>query len=253
MHSQATYKTALDLVDEGLNDVQVGRRLGVPRSTVRDWRRGRSLRPSRSHERCSARAAVDHSVTGVPESYAYLLAMYLGDGCIDRTPRTWRLRIFLDARWPGIVAECRTAMKAVLPANRTSVCRPDRRSNGVVASIYSQQLPHLFPQHGPGNKHLRTIELSGWQQQIVADQPRSFLRGLVHSDGCRFINRVRRGARTYAYPRYNFTNASGDIRALFTSTCDALGVECRPRGLRDVSVARSASVAILDEFIGPKY
>jgi hypothetical protein len=33
-------------------------------------------------------------------------------------------------------------------------------------------------------------------------------------------NRVQVNGRAYAYPRYNFTSASDDIRALFTSTCD---------------------------------
>ena len=36
---------------------------------------------------------------------------------------------------------------------------------------------------------------------------------------------MRVGGKEYAYPRYNFTNASDDIRRLFCETCDATGVE----------------------------
>jgi hypothetical protein len=52
--------------------------------------------------------------------------------------------------------------------------------------------------------------------------------------------------------RYQFTNASADIRAIFCDACDALGVDWRPMKERDISIARRASVAKLDAFIGPK-
>jgi hypothetical protein len=102
-------------------------------------------------------------------------------------------------------------------------------------------------------KHLREIKLSDWQQRIVDDQTEHFLRGLVHSDGCRFINRVRVRGKTYEYPRYNFTNASADIRGMFTDACERLGVDWRQMNARNISVARRDSVARLDEFIGPKH
>lgn len=109
----------------------------------------------------------------------------------------------------------------------------------------------FVPQHGPGPKHLRKIELSEWQQKLVDVDPRPLLRGLIHSDGCRVLNRAV-GTKYPPYPRYHFCNASEDIRAIFGRACDALGVEWRPNNARNLSVARRASVAILDEFIGPK-
>lgn len=116
-----------------------------------------------------------------------------------------------------------------------------------------RQLICLFPQHGAGPKHLRPIELAEWQSELVAEQPEQFLRGLIHSDGCRSLNTVSgAGGKTYSYPRYTFCNASTDIRDLFTTTCDQLGVEWRQMNPRNVSVARRRSVARLDEFIGPK-
>ena len=53
-----------------------------------------------------------------------------------------------------------------------------------------------------------------------------------------------------AYPRYQFSNASDDLRKIFTDTCDRLGTGCRQRNARNVSVARRASVARRDEVVG---
>jgi hypothetical protein len=121
-----------------------------------------------------------------------------------------------------------------------------------VGSVYSNQLVCLFPQHGTGRKHLRPIELSNWQQEIVERDPRQFLRGLIHSDGCRSINTIRGRSTTYLCPRYTFSNRSDDIRALFASTCDQLGLEWRQMNAWNISVAKRESVARMDEFIGPK-
>jgi hypothetical protein len=61
-----------------------------------------------------------------------------------------------------------------------------------------------------------------------------------------------RGKR-YVYPRYNFTNASGDIRALFTSACGHLRIEWRQMSARNISVAKRSSIECLDAFAGPQY
>ncbi len=46
----------------------------------------------------------------------------------------------------------------------------------------------MFPQDGPGKKHERPIALEPWQQEIVDAHPWEFIRGLIHSDGCRITN-----------------------------------------------------------------
>ena len=109
-----------------------------------------------------------------------------------------------------------------------------------------------FPQHGPGKKHLRTVALAPWQVEIVERDPGRFARGLIHSDGWRGVNRVTAKGRRYSYPRYQFSSRSDDIRQLFIYVCALLGVECRRWGKYHISVARSASVQRLDEFVGPK-
>jgi hypothetical protein len=121
----------------------------------------------------------------------------------------------------------------------------------------SKHWPCLFPQHGPGRKHLRPIELQPWQQSIVSAFPGAFARGLFHSDGCRFTNRVRRrlpsGDRWYEYPRYMFTNESRDILDICGKTLDQLAVAWRFSRRNTISVARRDAVARLDQYVGPKY
>jgi hypothetical protein len=75
---------------------------------------------------------------------------------------------------------------------------------------------------------LGTVELAGWQREIVDRHIEEFVRGLIHSDGCWSMNRVRRplkgGDRWYEYLRYSFTNVSLDIQRLFTDALDRLGI-----------------------------
>jgi hypothetical protein len=145
-------------------------------------------------------------------------------------------------------------MTAVRRDNKVGVVRADGCSY-VVAS--SRHWPCLFPQHGPGKKHNRKIALADWQQAIASEHPGALARGLFHSDGCRFTNRVRYrspgGDVWYEYPRYMFTNESRDILAICGETLDQLGVSWRYSRRNTISVARREAVARLDEFVGPKY
>lgn len=239
------------LVAGGLNDCEVARRTGIPRTTVRDWRNAGF--PMSNWRRDAERFAVhSHDYALLPASYAYLLGLYLGDGCISRGPRdVFRLRITLDLRYPMIISGCREAMAEVMPASRATV---QLRQDGACVEVNSssKHWPCLFPQHGPGRKHLRPIVLSDWQQEICSRWPELLLRGLIHSDGSRSLNRVRGAGKIYAYPRYTFSNTSADIRGIFCHYCDVLGISWRQMNAKNISVARRDAVAKLDVFIGPK-
>jgi hypothetical protein len=247
------------LVDAGLNDCAIARLTGLPRTTVRDWRRSRRwlLREPMAwigqfSESCAQCGHPRHRFDRLGRRYAYLLGLYLGDGYLVHHRRgVYRLTITLDARYPGIVKECREAIQAIMPSGRVGL---QFRFGGTCAWVMnsSKQWPCLFPQHGPGKKHERKIELTDWQLDVVSRHPQLLLRGLIHSDGCRSTNTVRHGAKAYAYPRYTFSNRSDDIRGIFCDTCDLIGIEWRVMNRWNISVARRASVARLDEFIGPK-
>jgi hypothetical protein len=240
-----------DLVASGLNDCEIARLTAIPRSTIREWRSTRRWAGC-PQESCTTCGAAVHDFEQLPPSYAYLLGLYLGDGCLSAHRRgVYRLRVVLDSRYPGIVGECAAAMQEVLPGNRPGL-QPKADENAWEVWIYSKQLPCLFPQHGAGRKHNRPIQLVEWQRRALERHPQRLLRGLIHSDGCRITNTIRHGQKTYEYPRYSFSNRSDDIRRIFCDTCDLLGIEWRVMNAFNISVAKRASVARLDEFIGPK-
>jgi hypothetical protein len=230
---------------DGLNHCEIARRTGIPRSTVRDWLTGKlPRRPAWS----TPEGAFDYSLLPRLE-YAYLLGLYLGDGCISTHPRgVHRLRITLDARYPGIIRECAQAMRSVMPTNVVSILKLTDE-NAMEVGCCSKAWPSVIPQHGRGRKHLRTIELAEWQREIVDEHPKPFLRGLIHSDGCRVINK----SMGHEYVRYFFTQVSADIQEIFGRTCDLLNIGWRQPYWKTISIARRKDVEFLDEFIGPKY
>jgi hypothetical protein len=118
----------------------------------------------------------------------------------------------------------------------------------VEVSAYSKSWPCLFPQHGSGRKHHRKIELSDWQRTFVARHPQLLLRGLIQSDGCRFMNT----GRNWRSPRYSFSNRSEDIRRIFSNACDLMELRWTAAGEKTIYVSRKADVAVLDRFVGPK-
>ena len=189
-------------------------------------------------------------------NYAYLLGVYLGDGCLSHTGWTWQLRVVLDSAYPRIIEEVTAAIAQHVPHGRVAR-RTVPGSNGIVLDAGWKGWPSLFPQHGPGRKHERPITLTAWQRGIVERHPGQFARGLIHSDGSRSINRFTTKlpsgrVAAYAYPRYFFTNMSPDIRRLFCDACDLLGVRWTQSNHRNISVAHRPSVAVLDEHVGPK-
>lgn len=241
------------LADLGLSRRDIASVTGIPLNTVGKWLRGElprhAARGAEGCRHCGDPIAHRNRLPG--SAYAYLLGLYLGDGHVAPFPRTSCLRIYLDAGYPGIVDECARAIALVMPANRVNALR---RSpvNWVIVSSYSKAWPCLLPQHGPGAKHRRRIQLEAWQRAITTVHAESLVRGLIHSDGSRFTNSVSRRGRRYHYPRYSFANESADIRRIFCEHLDLLGIEWRPAGRRNISIARRDSVARLDAFVGPK-
>jgi hypothetical protein len=240
----------------GLTDRQISTLTRVPINTIRTWRNGRlplCARPAVLSEHSTTRSEPVPDLSTLPTAdYAYLLGMYLGDGWLAKNGSSFILRITLDEAYPGIIAECEQAIQRVAPEQLVYARpAPDGKRCVTVACTWRAWVL-LFPQHGPGRKHKRRIELADWQQTIVDAKPGAFLRGLIHTDGWRGLNRVHVKGRDYAYPRYQFSNRSDDIRRLFTDTCDKLGIEWRQWTRYHISVARRESVSFLDSFIGPK-
>jgi hypothetical protein len=148
-----------------------------------------------------------------PQAYAYLLGLYLGDGCLN--PPGSQLMISLDARYPGIVGEAEEAIRRTVPGVHLGRYLPKKNSIRILAATIVWR--EAFPQHGRGRKHTRRIELADWQRDITTAFSHELLRGLIHSDGCRTMNRFKTKlpsgrVAAYEYPRYFFSNLSDDIR-----------------------------------------
>lgn len=161
----------------------------------------------------------------------------------------------MDEDYPQILEEVVAAVECSFPT--AVVRRYTYRRGCTVIQLNDPSVAFAFPQHGPGRKHDRSIELAPWQRELTHDCPRELLRGLLHSDGCRCLNRVEtrlpsgRVAR-YEYPRYFFTNLSSDIRRIFCEHCELVGVRWTQSSARNISISHRHSVATLDSFIGPK-
>ncbi len=243
MHPESTVSAALALVRLGLSDGAVGRRLGIPRSTVRMWRIGQIPRRGRRQSLCDVCAGNPEKLPTA--SYCYLLGLYLGDGCISKHPRAYRMRIVLDAKYPNIIRGCADALEAIRPGK---VAHVGRKSGCVEVGMYWRHWPCLFPQHGPGRKHLRPIVLAPWQERLVGQEREAFLRGLIHSDGCRIIANDRGNLCV----RYHFSNLSEDIKRLYCESLDALGIHWTRPCAKQIAVYRKDDSRALDAFIGPK-
>jgi hypothetical protein len=181
MHPRAIVDRARHLSQQGLIDREVAQRVGVSIGAVQKWRTG--IRRGPGTERKPGCPRCDGQPLDEP-AYSYLLGLYLGDGYIsvggDRAKAVWKLSILCDDAWPGLFQECARAIQAVRPGNK--VLRVQRQGCTEVRSC-SRHWPCLFPQHGPGKKHMRKIELAAWQQVIIERHPGEFARGFSTRTG----------------------------------------------------------------------
>ncbi|MFF7810472.1 helix-turn-helix domain-containing protein [Streptomyces sp. NPDC007945] len=260
MYDMGTRQQALTLLRSGAKNSAVARMLSVPLGTIGYWkhmdRAKRGECPGRRSPLCPRCDGCELDEV----AYAYLLGLYLGDGHIaqSRAMRVPSLSISCTDSWPGLIDACVRVMESVLPGNHASKVQ---RQGCFEVKVYSKHLTCLFPQHGPGKKHERRIALEAWQREIVDAHPWAFIRGLIHSDGSRITNWTTRlvgGERKrYEYPRYFFTNSSTDILGLFTHALDRVGVDWKAtnqsRTAQNISIARKASVALMDAHVGPKH
>jgi hypothetical protein len=245
------FRNVKRLAEVGLSDYEIAEILGVPRGTVQRWRH-RTTPPSSP----LAHWSINWSAQD-PTAYCYLLGCYLGDGHVThRPPNGWTLCVAAAQRYEAIATEIIEAMKATFPG---SVPTRFASSSGAsdVLRVSNPGIGKAFPQHGPGRKHLRRIVLADWQRQLTHARPGALIRGLIHSDGCRAVNRFRTKLPSgriaeYAYPRYFFSNLSADIRQIFIEHCELLGIRVTQSNYRNLSISHRRSVAILEKLVGPK-
>jgi intein/homing endonuclease len=97
--------------------------------------------------------------------------------------------------------------------------------NCIEVYLYSSHLLKLFPQHGEGRKHERSITLEDWQKDIINEFNEDFLKGLIYTDGCFYYSGK--------YERCNFTNKSLDIINLCSESMKKLNINHKIRTKRE--------------------
>jgi hypothetical protein len=107
MRTREEVVLVLELVRAGRNDCEIARQTGIPRGTVREWRKGRTPMFNRTRipdepSRPGCQVCCGDPLTLPQAPYCYLLGLYLGDGCLTPCPRgLYKLRVVCTNRYPG--------------------------------------------------------------------------------------------------------------------------------------------------------
>lgn len=246
-------KSILLLSSERKNKSEISRLLGISRPTIRDIVKRYPGGVSQLAEEADLKFAQcrfesDRHYQFLIEKgkqYSYLLGIYLGDGYIDKQPRTYRLRVFQNSKYTDMIDRIKKTIEDIFPKNKVK-CFKQKKANCVTICCYSNSLPFIFPQHGSGKKHDRDIKLEEWQREIVDGNSVEFIRGLIESDGCRYT--VKKYLRTI----YSFSNKSSDIKELFKYYCEKIGISFAhsEKSNKIVFINKKKDVLRLDELFG---
>jgi len=144
VRSREEVALVLELVRAGRNDCEIARETGIPRGTVRQWRRGQTPDFDRTHTFLASKgsgcacAVCGGDPLNLPQApYTYLLGLYLGDGCLTACPRNvYKLRIACAERYPELMRQCELAMTEVLP-NKVGKARNGTSGAGMSTPIPS--------------------------------------------------------------------------------------------------------------------
>jgi Homeodomain-like domain len=249
VRSRAEVSFVLELVRAGWNDCEIARETGIPRRTILDWRSGRVPDLDRVRTRPSPYARSCNVCGGDPlrlpqGAYTYLLGLYLGDGCISTHHRhVFRLRIVCANAYPGLIQRCESAMAEVLPdkVSRTPKigCTESPRTPSTGRACSRSMDPGASTSAGsswpPGSRSWSTSTHAPWS--VAA--PLRWVPGaeLGERDA---VPALPLQQRVGGHP--------GDLRAGLRPARDRVA----PNNPWSLSVARRGSVALLDEFVGPK-
>jgi len=241
MRTMDEYNNALKLRDNGLNNSQISRELNIPRRTIIDWVSGKIKIKDRYYKNITSDQIID--TISKEKSYSYILGVYLGDGHITKMARTYRIRIFQDTKYPGLIKLHGDELSNLLDKNKICLVK-NANSNCMVIVAYSCILPIIFPQHGAGRKHNRKIKLEEWQEEIIKRFPIEFISGLLYSDGCIFYSKGKLC--------YEFSNMSKNILEIFEWVCDLLNVK-HTRTWKSVNIRKKSEVEKIAKLVPTKY
>lgn len=183
------------------------------------------------------------------KEYAYLFGLYLSDGHISKFPRTHRMRIsFHSEKNQRQMVLAAHTIGLLFPNN--SICYTKKKNANCIDLIfYNSLLCEIFPQHGPGAKHLRDLQLEKWQKRIVTNHSSHFMKGLFDGDGSRYLVSSKNEWK------YSFTNKSKDILTFMKECLDCHEIKyCETfpkakKGTGHILIQSRAGVKKLDELL----
>jgi hypothetical protein len=208
---------AKSLRNEGRNFSEIARIMNIPRP---------SLKYFFSEKHKSTRGVdktIDYSYVidnNLVKEYSYILGLYLGDGYIDKMPRTYRLRIALDYKYNNLNDFAQKMLLTFFPKNKINrlIIKNKDKNSYINLIVYNNDIiKGLFPQIGDGKKHTRDVSLKDWQWNII--DCNYLLLGLFHSDGCYYLHSKR---NKYSY---QFSNKSRDLIDAFKMCCEHLNLK----------------------------
>lgn len=187
----------------------------------------------------------------IKEMYCYVLGLYFGDGYIDEGKYIYRMRIVHFREDSSLIKETIRGYLSIFPGHKVQLV-PAGDSRAITVYCYSNDIPKAFPNMigKVGRKHENVVGLLDWQKVLISRYPKMFLRGLVHSDGSRYLADSCSKRITYC-----FVNRSKEFRDHFRYCCSLLNIQPGPTdsAYDTIFVNRKASIEILDSFIGPRH
>lgn len=256
MRTTEEYDKILTLHHQGYNCSQISRKINIPRTTIRDYitniNQPNIMRMRKISNNNILEKIINQNDLELRKEYSYLLGIFLGDGCLSKMNKgVYRIRITLDAKYPGIINKVKTCVSTVMPNNKTSLVKRyvEEYLSCVDVSCYSKDWVNLFPFYQPGYKWKYKIQLTDWQKSVVENYPKEFWLGLFHSDGSRY---KQTNANKYYY---QFAQKSEDITNLFMWCSNLLGIKygiTKNKTTNRIQIYNKDSIIFLDTFAGSK-
>lgn len=248
------------MIGDGKSTYDIAKEIGKGQTTVRYWLKKHGLKTNTSiknkHQEFEEKFIdINKFDNNRKKSYSFLLGIFLGDGGIYKIKNTFRLYYSNQASYTRINKSICDNLAVLFPSKNIAVYKRSE-SDCVNISMGASGLDKLFP-YGKGVKHLRKIEFTEEQKEIISLYPKEFIKGMIESDGSRYAPRFK---ECPTYFIYQFSNCSLDLHDILHFAANLIGLEFTFRKSSKKTGApmfltmfnKKKSVLLMDEFIGPK-
>ncbi|HBI25763.1 TPA: hypothetical protein DDX30_03170 [Candidatus Wolfebacteria bacterium] len=128
---------------------------------------------------------------------AYVIGLAIGDGNLSKFPRTTRLRITCDDKYPNLMHKICEALQKLFPTNKISLSHQPKHCTDVIC--YSNSWEDILGWSSTkGSKTKQCIRVPQWIKNDT-EYTKQCLKGLFETDGSVYMDRT--------YLMANFTTA----------------------------------------------